>query len=60
MKATFIGASLPSLPMLKTLDIDSDSIFFLGKFKEIIPSFPVLEELRIANMELDVTVSSAS
>lgn len=52
-----------SLPMLKSLDIGSASIIFSGKFEEIIPSFPVLEELRIGNTawdELDVTVSSAS
>lgn len=36
-----------SLPMLKSLDIGSASIIFSGKFEEIIPSFPVLEELGI-------------
>ncbi|KAG2298622.1 hypothetical protein Bca52824_035094 [Brassica carinata] len=52
-----------SLPMLKSLDIDSDLVLFFADFEEIIPSFPVLEELRIANMEwheFHITVSSAS
>ncbi|CAH8331746.1 unnamed protein product [Eruca vesicaria subsp. sativa] len=51
------------LPMLKSLDIDSDLILFFADFLEIIPSFLVLEELRIHNLEwdkADVTVSSAS
>ncbi|CAH2033753.1 unnamed protein product [Thlaspi arvense] len=51
-----------TLPMLKSLDIDSHLIF-CGEIEEFIPSFPVLEELRMANMdwgETDVTVSSAS
>ncbi|XP_018440703.1 F-box/LRR-repeat protein At3g58930 [Raphanus sativus] len=50
------------LPMLKSLEIDSDLIF-CGEIEEFIPSFTVLEELRMANMEWresDVTVSSAS
>ncbi|XP_018440487.1 F-box/LRR-repeat protein At3g58930-like [Raphanus sativus] len=51
-----------SLPMLKSLDIDSDLIF-CGKIEEFIPAFPVLEELRMGSMEWiqsDVTVSSAT
>ncbi|KAL0733832.1 hypothetical protein Bca4012_010042 [Brassica carinata] len=51
-----------SLPMLKSLYIDSDLIF-CGEIEEFIPSFTVLEELRMANMEWresDVTVSSAT
>ncbi|KAF8082912.1 hypothetical protein N665_0800s0009 [Sinapis alba] len=51
-----------SLPMLKSLNIDSDLIF-CGEIEEFIPCFPVLEELRMANIEWvesDVIVSSAS
>ncbi|CAN6813744.1 unnamed protein product [Brassica oleracea] len=51
-----------SLTMLKSLDIDSDLIF-CGEIEEFIPSFPALEELRMASMEWlepDVTVSSAT
>ncbi|KAG7566516.1 FBD domain [Arabidopsis suecica] len=50
------------LPMLKSLYIDSDLILW-GKMKRFLHSFPVLEELRMANMEWtasDETVSSAS
>ncbi|XP_010512120.1 PREDICTED: F-box/LRR-repeat protein At3g58930-like [Camelina sativa] len=49
------------LPMLKTLDIDSDLIF-CGKVELLLRSFPVLEELRLANTEwtdLDESISSA-
>ncbi|CAH2063605.1 unnamed protein product [Thlaspi arvense] len=50
-----------SLPMLKSLYIDSELIL-CDELEKFVPSFPVLEELRMANMEwrdLDVTVSSA-
>uniref|UniRef100_A0A1J3FLU4 F-box/LRR-repeat protein n=1 Tax=Noccaea caerulescens TaxID=107243 RepID=A0A1J3FLU4_NOCCA len=52
-----------SLPMLKSLNIDSELFLCSDDIEEFIPSFPVLEELRMANMEwnkMDVTVSSAS
>ncbi|KAH0932546.1 hypothetical protein HID58_009663 [Brassica napus] len=55
-------AKSSSLPMLKSLDMDSDLIF-CGEIEEFIPSFPALEELRMASMEwLEpyVTVSSAT
>ena len=55
-------AKSSSLTMLKSLDIDSDLIF-CGEIEEFIPSFPALEELRMASMEWlepDVTVSSAT
>ncbi|KAL0741393.1 hypothetical protein Bca4012_082906 [Brassica carinata] len=55
----WVSCSL-SLPVLKSLDIDSELIF-CDEMEEFIPSFPVLEELRMANMEWrepDVTVSS--
>lgn len=35
------------LPMLKSLDIDSELIF-CGEIEMFVPSFPVLEELRMA------------
>ncbi|XP_010512119.1 PREDICTED: F-box/LRR-repeat protein At3g58930-like isoform X2 [Camelina sativa] len=50
------------LPMLKTLDIDAEMIF-CGEMESFLPRFPVLEDLRMANMEWmdsDVTVSSAT
>ncbi|CAH8269105.1 unnamed protein product [Arabidopsis lyrata] len=50
------------LPMLKTLDIDSEFIY-CGEMERFLPSFPVLEKLRMADMEWtesDETVSSAS
>ncbi|ESQ38155.1 hypothetical protein EUTSA_v10028613mg [Eutrema salsugineum] len=56
------GVMGSSLPMLKSLYIDSDLIL-CGKIDKFVSSFPVLEELRMANMEwqdLDVSVSSAS
>uniref|UniRef100_A0A1J3IDU1 F-box/LRR-repeat protein n=1 Tax=Noccaea caerulescens TaxID=107243 RepID=A0A1J3IDU1_NOCCA len=46
-----------------TLDIESE-IIFCDELEEFVPSFPVLEYLRMANMEWRdsdrVTVSSAS
>ncbi|EOA23612.1 hypothetical protein CARUB_v10016812mg [Capsella rubella] len=51
-----------SLSMLKSLYIDSELIF-CGEMESFLPSFPALEELRMANMEwseLDETMSSAS
>ncbi|KAL0710577.1 hypothetical protein Bca4012_017555 [Brassica carinata] len=56
-----VGESF-SLPMLKSLHIDS-GLIFCGEIEEFIPSFPALEELRMASMEWlesDVTVSSAT
>ncbi|KAL1189772.1 F-box/LRR-repeat protein [Cardamine amara subsp. amara] len=50
------------LPMLKTLDVDSDLIY-CGKVEMLLSYFPVLENLRMANMvrmESHETVSSAS
>ncbi|CAH8269100.1 unnamed protein product [Arabidopsis lyrata] len=53
-----------SLPMLKSLNIDSDLIF-CGAMEDFLHSFPVLEEIHMANMEWresdeSETMSSAS
>ncbi|CAA7024412.1 unnamed protein product [Microthlaspi erraticum] len=52
-----------SLPMLRSLDMDSDYIVCTSDLEEFIPSFPLLEDLRMANIpwhEEHVTVTSAS
>ncbi|CAN6832189.1 unnamed protein product [Brassica oleracea] len=51
-----------SLPMLKSLDINSDTIV-CGEFEKFITSFPMLEELEMGTMkweDFNVTVSSAN
>ena len=57
----FICSSFFSLPMLKSFDIDSELVL-CGEIEDFIPSFPVLEELRMATVEWRepyVIVSSA-
>ncbi|KFK37746.1 hypothetical protein AALP_AA3G024600 [Arabis alpina] len=59
----WIGSDGTFLPMLKCLDIDSEWILCAGKIEMLLPCFPVLEEIRMSQMEWidsDVTVSSAS
>ncbi|CAF1860706.1 F-box/LRR-repeat protein At3g58930-like [Brassica napus] len=46
----FICSSFFSLPMLKSFDIDSELVL-CGEIEDFIPSFPVLEELRMATVE---------
>ncbi|XP_010504857.1 PREDICTED: F-box/LRR-repeat protein At3g58930-like [Camelina sativa] len=58
----WFGEMGASLPMLKSLYIDSDLIF-CGEMGRFLSSFPVLEEIHMANMEWpksDETMSSAS
>ncbi|XP_010505483.1 PREDICTED: F-box protein At3g03040-like [Camelina sativa] len=57
------GAQVPFLPLLKSLDIEAAKIFCDTKFELLLPSFPLLERLMLADMEWigsDETVSSAS
>ncbi|KFK30732.1 hypothetical protein AALP_AA6G020000 [Arabis alpina] len=47
----WIGSEGTFLPMLKSLEIDSVSIFCDSKIEMLLPCFPVIEEFIMANME---------
>ncbi|EOA30731.1 hypothetical protein CARUB_v10013870mg [Capsella rubella] len=57
------GAEGTSLPMLKTLCVYSPRFFCDDKLEEFLPSFPVLEDLQMSNIQWidsDETVSSST